>query len=340
MEKDEDAFQEQRHLVSIHDAGQRLDSFLSVRTGLSRCSAQRLIQEGLVWVDGKARSRSYRLKPGEAVRVLIPPPPRCVLRPEPIPLRIVYEDAWLVVIDKEPGMVVHPSPGHASGTVVHGLLHRFPGLEAVGAQLRPGIVHRLDKDTSGLLVVARTEEAYRFLVNQFKSHRVRKEYLALVVGRVEGEEGEIEAPIGRSPKDRQKMGVRTARGRAAITRFLVEERFAHHTLLRVRPETGRTHQIRVHLAHLGHPVWGDRVYGGKRLRAGRKEGEGWSGPRRQMLHAWRLCFPHPAGEGFLALEAPIPADMEEVLRLLRSELGGPGEKMPLRGGQGGAECRS
>jgi 23S rRNA pseudouridine1911/1915/1917 synthase len=237
---------------------------------------------------------------------------------EAIPLQILFEDDSIIVVNKEPGMVVHPAPGHSSGTLVHALLHHCPDLEGMGGPLRPGIVHRLDKDTSGVLIVAKTEEALHHLSQQFKSRKVKKQYLTLVSGRVDREQGEVEAPVGRLMEDRKKMGVRTRRGRAALTRYSVWERFSEFTLLRVFPETGRTHQIRVHLAHIGHPVWGDPVYGGRKKNLiFQKTGEEII-PKRQMLHAWRLGFVHPRSKEPMSLEAPLPADFQQILKALQS----------------------
>jgi len=318
---EERAFFEHRYLVSASDCHQRLDSYLSLYSGLSRSQIQRLIQEGCVFVSGRPGKKDHKVKPGESVVLLLLPPEPSELRPEAIPLDILFEDSSLIVLNKEPGMVVHPSPGHSSGTLVHALLHHCPDLGGIRGPSRPGIVHRLDKDTSGLLVVAKTEAAHLFLSQQFKSRKVKKEYLSLVVGKVSPDRGEVEIPIGRSLKDRKRMGVRTAKARAAVTRYSVLERFSDFTLLKVQPETGRTHQIRVHLAQLGHPIWGDQVYGGRRKDFIGKEIRERIAVRRQMLHAWRLGFLHPASKELLHFEAPLPPDFERVLQALRSPSG-------------------
>jgi len=312
------ASRERQYRVSASESGQRLDSYLSSQSGLSRSQIQKRIQERCVLVDGRPGEKDQRVKSGNLVLLLLPPPRSSELRPEEIPLRILFEDSSLIVLNKEPGMVVHPSPGHPSGTLVHALLHHCPHLEGIGGVGRPGIVHRLDKETSGLLVVAKTEAAHRFLSQQFKSRKVKKEYLALVVGRVSSRQGEVEVAIGRSLRDRKKMGVRTSRGRAALTRYFVLERFPQFTLLEVSPETGRTHQIRVHLAHLGHPILGDRVYGGKGGEALEREGGQKVRWERQMLHAWRIGFLHPLTGEPLSFEASLPLDFRQILEALRS----------------------
>jgi 23S rRNA pseudouridine1911/1915/1917 synthase len=314
----EEEIREFHYVVSPSDAERRLDSYLSLASHLSRSQTQKLILEGRVRVDGKAGEKDHRVKAGEAVTLSLPAIQPSDLLGEAIPLQILFEDDSIIVVNKEPGIVVHPAPGHPSGTLVHALLHHCPDLGGIGGALRPGIVHRLDKDTSGVLIMAKTDEALHHLSQQFKSRKVRKRYLALVLGRVDKDQGEVEAPVGRLMGDRKKMGVRTQKGRAALTRYLVRERFPDFTLLEVTPETGRTHQIRVHLAHIGHPVWGDPVYGGRKKNLIlQKTGEELI-PRRQMLHAWRLGFAHPRSKEPMSMEAPLPADFQEVLKALQS----------------------
>jgi 23S rRNA pseudouridine1911/1915/1917 synthase len=223
----------------------------------------------------------------------------------------------LVAIDKPAGMVVHPAPGSRSGTVVNALLHRIGRLEGVGAAERPGIVHRLDKDTSGVLLVARTVGALEALARQFRARTVEKRYTALVHGSVRGERGTIDRPIGRDPRDRKRMSVRAQRGRTAVTRFTVRERLPGATLLEVAPETGRTHQIRVHLASIGHPIVGDAVYGGRRRRVVGEAGDVLAGCPRQALHAARLVVAHPLDGASLVLESPLPPDLRGVVDALR-----------------------
>ncbi len=295
--------------LQVDEAGERLDRYL-VRAlpDVSRSQVQRWIRQGRVTLDGEAARPGTPVRPGMRVTVQIPPPPSDEVPPQPIPLDVVYEDDDLLVVNKPAGMVVHPAHGHRQGTLVNALLARYPGL-AVGDAGRPGIVHRLDKDTSGLVVVAKTEAALAHLRAQFKSRQVQKTYLVLVHGRPPTPEGIIEAPVGRDPRQRQRMAV-VPGGRAARTRYRLLEDLGDYSLLAVWPETGRTHQIRVHLAWLGVPVAGDRVYGRGR-RAVRR-----LGLARQFLHAWRLAFERPGGRGRLELEAPLPADLQEVLRAL------------------------
>src|ERR671910_36927 len=261
------------------DLGTRLDRYVADQLpDLSRGTVQGLIESGRVRVDGQQRKPKFRMTPGEVVSVEIPSPRIDELLPDPIPLNVVYEDADVIVIDKPAGMVVHPAPGHPRGTLANALLAHVPGISVGGTQ-RPGIVHRLDKDTSGLIVAAKTDRGRTALVSQWESRSVEKAYLALVSGSVADEEAIIDAPIGRDPKNRQRMAVVRA-GRPAVTQFRVVERFPDATLLEVSIETGRTHQIRVHLAFIGHPVVGDQVYGRARL----------TGPHldRQFLHASAL----------------------------------------------------
>jgi 23S rRNA pseudouridine1911/1915/1917 synthase len=248
------------------------------------------------------------VRAGERVRVEIPPAEPARLTPEFLPLTIVYEDADLLVIDKPAGLAVHPGAGRRSGTLVHAVLAHAPDLAGVGGALRPGLVHRLDKDTSGLLVVAKNDAALRSLQEQVQTRGMRREYLALVHGHVAPSTGMVEAPIGRDAHHRTRMAI-VASGRRAVTHYRVLERFAGATLLEVRLETGRTHQIRVHCASLGHPVIGDPVYG--------RQPNPW-GLRRQALHAFRLSFAHPRSGVALRFLAPLPPDLEPVLRQLRA----------------------
>jgi 23S rRNA pseudouridine1911/1915/1917 synthase len=247
------------------------------------------------------------MTPGEVVSVEIPPPRIDEILPDPIPLAIVYEDADVIVVDKPAGMVVHPAPGHQRGTLANALLAHVPGISVGGSQ-RPGIVHRLDKDTSGLIVAAKTDRGRTSLVSQWEDRAVEKTYLALVSGSTEDEEAIIDAPIGRDPKNRQRMAV-VRSGRPAVTRFHVVERFPDTTLLEVSIETGRTHQIRVHLAFIGHPIVGDHVYGRTRLTEPQLD--------RQFLHASALAFQLPDGAA-LRLEAPLPGELQAVLEELRA----------------------
>jgi 23S rRNA pseudouridine1911/1915/1917 synthase len=249
------------------------------------------------------------VRAGDLIVVEIPPARPTELRPEPIPLEIVYEDGELLVINKPAGLAVHPGAGRPTGTLVHAVLAHCPDLPGIGGGVRPGIVHRLDKDTSGLLVVAKTEAALRALQEQIQARRARRDYLALVHGTVAAEEGTIDAPLGRDARHRTRMAV-VASGRRAVTHYRVVERFADATLLEVRLQTGRTHQIRVHCASIGHPVVGDRLYG--------RRSNPW-GLRRQALHAFKLSFAHPATGAEMSFVAPLPGDMEAVLGQLREE---------------------
>ncbi len=294
------------------DRGRRLDVAIAERIPeLSRARIARLAAQGRTLVDGTPRKAAFRLRAGQRVRVLVPPPAPADLTPEPIPLRILYEDADLLVVDKPAGLPVHPAPGHPSGTLVNALLARVPDLPGIGGTLRPGIVHRLDKDTSGLLVVAKTEAAQRSLASQLRARTVVRTYLAVVRGRVRRDAGTVSAPIGRHPVHRKRMAVVPA-GREAVTHYTVLERFPAATLVACRLQTGRTHQIRVHLAHIGHPVLGDPVYG----RAHVPE------MRRQALHAARLEFTHPRTGRPMAFAAPIPQDMALLLARLRAGASG------------------
>ncbi len=304
-DEDDDGF------VELHpgrdDLGARLDRYVADQfPDLSRGTVQGLIESGRVRVDGQQRKSKFRMTPGEVVSVEIPPPRIDEIQPDPIPLAVVYEDADIVVVDKPAGMVVHPAPGHPRGTLANALLAHVPGISVGGSQ-RPGIIHRLDKDTSGLIVAAKTDRGRTALVTQWEDRSVEKTYLALASGSVADQEAIIDAPIGRDPKNRQRMAVMRS-GRPAVTHFHVVERFPNSTLLEVSIETGRTHQIRVHLAFIGHPVVGDRLYGGARPTDPHLE--------RQFLHASALAFHLPDGEP-MRLEAPLPGDLRAALEELR-----------------------
>jgi len=296
----------QEFIVSRADAGRRLDVFLAVASGLTRARVQRLIAGGHVLVAGRQVKPRHRVSAGERVELRIPPATPLLLIPEAIPLDILLEDGDLLVLNKPPGLVVHPGAGRSTGTLVHALLAHCRSLPGIGGVERPGIVHRLDRDTSGVLVVAKTEAAHQSLSRQFKMRVVKKRYLALVHGEVRQDSGRVEAAIGRREHDRKRMGVRERGGREARTVYQVVRRLAGMTLLALDLETGRTHQIRVHLAHIGHPVVGDQLYGGRRER--RRAASDAAPPARQMLHAWRLGFQHPRSGSWLEFTAPIPAD--------------------------------
>jgi 23S rRNA pseudouridine1911/1915/1917 synthase len=292
-----------RLVIPLELAGQRLDRALaSLMPEESRSRLARLIEEGHVRVEGRQAAASLKVRSGEAVEVaLAPRPADTSFRPEAIKLTVVHEDEDLLVIDKPAGLVVHPGSGNWSGTMLNALLHHAPGS---GQLPRAGIVHRLDKDTSGLLVVAKTEVAQAALVRQLQARTVKRTYLALVRGKL-ARGGTVDAPIGRHPVQRTRMAV-VAGGKPAVTHYRVRRRFAAHTLLECDLETGRTHQIRVHLASIGHPLEGDPVYAGK--------ARGTFG--RQALHAWKLAFVHPKSGKTVSFESPLPADLEALLETL------------------------
>jgi len=308
--------------VRPEEAGTRLDRWLAARfPELSRTRLQALVETGKVTVAGQPRRAAYRVRAGErvAVEIALPEPQR--LAPEPVPLSIVYEDADLLVVDKPAGMVVHPGAGHASGTLAAALLAHAPSVAGVGGQGRPGIVHRLDKGTSGLLVVAKSPRAYEALVRQLAARRVSRRYLALVHGEVKPSRGVIEAPIGRHPRDRTRMAIRPeGEGKAALTSYTVLERFAGVSYLEAKLGTGRTHQIRVHLASLGHPVLGDATYRGRstpRIRDPILSGlvDGLAGV---ALHAAALSFFHPVTGQPLDFASPLPDRISRLLSHLRN----------------------
>jgi 23S rRNA pseudouridine1911/1915/1917 synthase len=285
--------------------GKRLDrALVELEPGFSRAQLQRWIETGAIRVSGRVVKPSHRLRSGETIAGETPEPVADDrIEPEAIPLDVRYEDGHLIVVDKPPGMVVHPSAGHRAGTLVHALMHHCTDLSGVGGVLRPGIVHRLDKGTSGLLVAAKDDRTHRHLAAQFKAHSVEREYLALVRGEPSAESGSIDAPIGRHPSDRKRLSTRGKRGRPAVTHWRVDARYRGLTLLRVTLETGRTHQVRVHLASVGLPVAGDPVYGGGKV-VTRSLGLG-----RQALHATRLGFEHPVSGECLSFESALPADL-------------------------------
>jgi len=300
---------EEREVTFIADGeGERLDKVISTQVpGLSRATVQRLIKASAVTVNGWSSKPSYRVQAGDEICVRIPAEMPAEVLPEDIPLDIIYEDEVLLVVSKPAGMVVHPALGHASGTLVNAVLAHCPQAAEVGGPERAGIVHRLDKDTSGLILIAKDEDTRAALQRQFKRRQVVKTYLALVEDQVQPREGIIEAPVGRDKRQRKKMAV-VRRGRKARTTYRAIKYFPHYTLLEVRPHTGRTHQVRVHLAWLGYPVVGDAVYGRRRQRL--LEG-------RHFLHAARLRFTHPGTGEEVEFEAPLPPKLEAVLKRLR-----------------------
>lgn len=315
------------HLVPASRAGERLDRFLAeVERSLSRSAVQNLIDQGHVRLNDAPARASRRVREGDRVEVVRPRRPPSALAPEAIPLEVVYEDEHLAVIEKPAGMVVHPAVGHRSGTLVHALLHRYGALSSENGPERAGIVHRLDKGTSGLLLIARTDHAHRALAAELEARKVRRVYRALVWGRPRAKEGRIEAPLGRHPKDRKKFTVLARGGRYAATRYEVVREYDFVTEMLLSLETGRTHQIRVHLAHLGLPVFGDPEYGGRRgpllrLPPGKREEATrlLAEIEHQALHAETIAFTHPATGEPMTFTRPVPPDFAAVLDLLSCE---------------------
>lgn len=299
---------EEIHRLTATEDGERVDKYAAQQLpSLSRSRIRHLIAVGLLTVNGRVVRPSHRLRQGDELVLRVPPAEEVELVPQPMPLRVVYEDDDLVVVDKPADLVVHPAPGHESGTLANALLARYPDLP-IDENGRPGIVHRLDKDTSGLIIVAKNDSSRRCLQGQFKEGQVDKIYLALVEGTVEPERGIVDAPIGRDPKNRKRMAVVPTGGRQAVTEYRVLEHVGQFTLLEVRPRTGRTHQVRVHLAFLQHPVVGDRVYGRRKQRLALE---------RQFLHAHRLGFRLPSSGQAVELESELPVELVGVLKDLR-----------------------
>lgn len=294
--------------IKAETAGDRIDKFISEKCDqISRSYAARLLEDGKVFLGAQAVSKNYRLRGGEEIEIHLPEPETLEVLPENIPLEIVYEDTELLVVNKPQGMVVHPAAGNQTGTLVNALLYHCQGrLSAINGVIRPGIVHRIDKDTSGLLVVAKNNDAHLFLAEQIKERKASRKYFALVNGRVR-EDGTVDRPIGRHPSDRKRMAV-VAGGREAVTHYHVLEDFGNYTLLECVLETGRTHQIRVHMAYIGHSIVGDPVYGMK------KEKFHLNG---QLLHAHSIGFVHPKTGEYMEFSAPLPGYFQEVVSVLR-----------------------
>lgn len=298
-------------LIEEESEGARLDKALSFALpDVSRTYIQKLIEMGMIVLNGEtALSKKIPVKAGDRLTVILPEPEDLNVEAEDLPLAIVYEDDQVLVIDKEKGMVVHPAPGNFQGTLVNGILYHCRGkLSTINGTIRPGIVHRIDKDTSGLLMVAKTDSAHRSLAAQLAEHSITRGYLAIVHGNLPQDKGRIDAPIGRDPANRLRQKVTDRGGKQAVTNYTVRERFGRFTLVEARLETGRTHQIRVHMAHIGHPLLGDYVYGPK------KNPYGVDG---QMLHAYLLGFVHPETGEYLEFQSPLPAEFERVLKRLR-----------------------
>ena len=309
--------------------GQRLDRYLAdQRPEFSRSRLQKLIAEGAVCINEKTTRSSYRVVAGDSITIDIPPPIDSAIDPEDIPLDIFFEDDHVLVLDKPVGMIVHPAGRVTSGTLVNALLSHCTHLSGINGVLRPGIVHRLDKDTSGLMVVAKSDEGHRKLAAQLEARAMERRYLALIWGGFEADEGRIEAPIGRHPKDRTRMAV-SQNGRYAATRWKIKARYDFLSLLSLALETGRTHQIRVHLAHLNRPVFGDPLYGGREERLSgiaplfrRKATHLLAQTNRQMLHATQLTFVHPVTKKEMMFEARPPRDMQKILAYSSSSSSG------------------
>ena len=289
-------------------ASQRLDKAVAELTDLSRSLAHEQIKDGRILVNGQAKKAKYAVKEGDVISYELPEPEVVEYVPEDIPLEIVYQDEDVAVVNKPQGMVVHPSAGHTSGTLVNALMYHIKDLSGINGVLRPGIVHRIDKDTSGLLMIAKNDQAHVALADELKDKKSLRKYWAIVHGNLPNDRGVIEAPIGRSEKDRKKQAV-TAKGKPALTRFQVLERFGDYTLVELQLETGRTHQIRVHMAYIGHPVAGDEVYGPRKTLKG----------HGQFLHARTLGFTHPRTGEVLEFTAEAPAIFQETLEKLRQE---------------------
>ena len=295
--------------ASEESKNQRLDAFLaSSLDGLTRSQATRLIESGEVAVNERAVSKSYKLAGGEDIAVTLPEPEPVEAVPQDIPLDVVYEDADVIVVNKPSGMVVHPAPGHPDGTLVNALLYHCAGtLSGIGGALRPGIVHRIDRDTSGLIIAAKNDAAHQYLSAQLADHTLARTYECIVVGKLREDRGAVDAPIARHPTDRKRMAV-VAGGREAVTHWEVIARYPGYTHVRCRLETGRTHQIRVHMAYIGHPILGDTVYGAK------KEVPGLTG---QCLHAVGLRFLHPRTHEVVELSCPLPEEFTRMLQKIR-----------------------
>jgi 23S rRNA pseudouridine1911/1915/1917 synthase len=320
--------------VTADQIAQRLDRFLDASLPeLTRSQIKRLIEEGRVTLNGESCKAGSRLRGGEAVTITLPEPVASTAQPEAIPLTILYEDTALIVLDKPAGLVVHPAPGHAGGTLVNALLHHCTDLSGVGGELRPGIVHRLDKDTSGVLVATKDDLSHRQLAAQFKAHTVRRRYRALLYGLVEDDRGCVDQPVGRHPLQRKKMAIVSRGGRRAVTRWRVLRRFEreHMSLVDLQLETGRTHQIRVHMSALQHPVVGDPLYAGNRLRTVADERLRALIDRlgRQFLHAWELGFEHPDGTRRI-FRAPLPPELQGLLDYLTAKYNDTADDLAIR----------
>lgn len=304
--------------VLQEDVQVRLDVFVAEKTGITRSQVQRLVTDGNVLVNNQQTTSNYKVKALDVISIRQPEMEEGVLVPEPLPINILYKDDYLVVVDKPAGMVVYPAAGHKSGTLLNALLYHCKKLASIGGPLRPGVMHRLDKDTSGVMVVALDDRAYYDLAEQFKIRTINRKYLALVYGVMKEDSGEIVLDIGRSVSDRKKMSTKTRRGKEAVTRWKVVSRFGNATLIEAKLGTGRTHQIRVHFSAIGHPVLGDRTYG-KKLEVETKTKGKILFPR-QMLHAETLGFIHPVSREYMEFSSAVPADMEKCISRLSNRI--------------------
>lgn len=296
--------------VSEDKAKMRLDLFLKeVLPNFSRNYLQKLLREGLITVDGKKAKPSLKLKEGQKIEITLPEESPLEIEPQDVPFEILYEDKDLAVIYKPPGVVVHPAPGHSDKTLVHGLLLKLKNLSGIGGKLRPGIVHRLDKDTSGIMLIAKNDYMHRALTQAFKNRNIQKIYLAILYEKIEPPKGRIEKPIGRHPVNRKKMAV-IKEGKTAITEYEVIKYFKKASFVYAKPVTGRTHQLRVHFSYLGHPILGDPIYGGLKPNIHR--------PERLMLHAWKITFLHPLNQKEMTFEKDPPEDFQNYLNYLES----------------------
>lgn len=314
---------ERVEILTVRHAGDRLDVYVAGNSDLSRTRVQALVAEGRIRVDGQVAGKSDRLEAGQKIEVRVPPPEKLEAQPEDLALDVLFEDPSLLVVNKPSGMVTHPAPGHPTGTLVNALLAHTDDLSGIGGKLRPGIVHRLDRYTSGLMVVAKSDRAHRGLSEALQRREVKRLYIAASWGHLSESPLEVNAPIGRDPVERRRMAV-VEKGRRAVTRFRVVERWIGAELLRVALGTGRTHQIRVHLAHIGHPVVGDIVYGVGWERGMGGKARQWARTlsqkvERQFLHSWRLSFEHPVSGELMRFELPLPADLQTCAEWARKD---------------------
>ncbi|MCM3495536.1 RluA family pseudouridine synthase [Paenibacillus lactis] len=310
VDSDEQEQDVQEWIVDAESAKTRIDKYITdgLAEDVSRSQVQLWIADGHVLVNDSPVKANYKVSQGDRIALTIPAPSVVEIVPEDIPLDIAYEDRDVIVVNKPRGMVVHPAPGHVSGTLVNALMHHCKDLSGINGELRPGIVHRIDKDTTGLIMAAKNDKAHASLAAQLKEHSVNRRYLALVHGNISHDQGTIDAPIGRDPQDRKMYTVTDRNSKHAVTHFTVVERFGDYSLLELKLATGRTHQIRVHMKYIGHPLVGDPVYG-------KSKGIKLNG---QALHAAVLGFVHPASGQYLEFSAPMPEDMEELLTILKS----------------------